>query len=1038
MVSIPAQSLDRSLFAIARTTGMQVVFSDPRIAQRQAVPLSGRFTAQAMLERVLANSGYTYELSQGRIIRVYEVPVAHAVPVRATTTPIQAAPGRQAETTTPAPEVPVPDIVVTGSRVGNANIATSLPVTLLDRDRIQSTGLVTTSELASTIPQMAGQGFNSSNQGPNNARGDVASPNLRGLGAGNTLALLDGRRLVANPGTQQEGSVPVQTVNINTIPGNAVGRVEVLRDGAGAIYGSDATAGVINFITDPKFTGLEVSGRYGGSQGTSLRESNLSAKYGVASKDGRTRFTLAADYYHLTAMPASERSYSASDNLSALVGPAYASYFDNRSTLTPWTSGTVKTPITGLGTSFTSFFVQPCSLANSRAPVTGSPGVCVNGGSTTLPSALRYDEAPQRSVTPRTTRYTLLSDFSHDFGDVEFFGQFLYYHGETLANRGGSTNLTTAPLIVGADNPYNPFGSGPGRLPGYTGPAQAVTLVGLRVDDVGPRWIDVKSDTGRILGGLRGTIGDNWKWETAGLYSWAKTDDEEHNRVSNTALEAALLSSNPATAYNPFTGGNLTSPSLLDPTLNPASVTDPMRITVHRISRTQLYLADAKLTNAHLLSLRGQDVGIAIGGEFRRETYFDDRDPRVDGTINYTSPNGVVTSDVLGTSPTLDTRGTRNVISGYAELAVPLISRADNIPLVKSLDLQVAGRFEHFYDIHDGVVKPKVSVGWQMTDWLKLRGTYSQGFRAPNLEVVNSSLISRVQQNLTDYYLCAKGQGVTSLAQLNKSACSAYRFDVVDNRSGSRDLKPETVESVSAGIVLTPLRRLTITADYWHIVQNSLIGIFSAQDHLNLDAVRRLGGGGTDPALLRSATTDQPLSVANTFLNLGKRTVSGIDVDVTYRTPETSIGSFSLTGDVAYLIRYYQDADTDSAALLANGLPASAGGSLIEVDDNPRFRASGSIAWRKSNWGANLFGYYVGPTQASTALYYPVSSWFVLNSSVSYAFDHGPLNGTSVRFGINNIADRDPPLTNATFGYNVALANDRGRFIYGQLTFRLK
>lgn len=1037
-VDLPAQPLDRTLFRIAEVSGLQIVFTDPAITRLRAEAIAGRFTVPQMLDRALASSGYSFTIAGGKTIRVFKAaaaptPIAASVAVRAPA--LAQSTGLAADDQ--ASDGMASEIVVTGSRIEGSQLRGTLPVTTLTGARIEATGALTVGELTATIPQMAGQAFNNENQGPNQARGDVSSANLRGLGSGNTLALFNGRRLVANPTTQQEGSVPVQVVNLNTIPISSLARVEVLRDGAGAIYGADATAGVINYISDPRFVGLDLTARYGFSEGTDFNEKLFSGRWGMESSDGATRLTVSGDAYFRSKLPAIDRDYAATDNLSGRVDARYASFFDNRSSLSPWTTGRVATPVTGLGTSFTTFFVQPCTSGGSRAPIPGSNGaVCLNGGSSTLPAALRYDEGPQRTLTPSTERYNLLATFSHDFGGVELFTEAMLYHSESSADRGGSTNLATAPLIVGANNPFNPFGSGPGRLPGYTGPAQAITIVGLRVDDVGPRRIDVEADVGRLLAGVRGDLGA-WKWETAALYSWANTVDRESNRVSNSALQAALLSSDPQRAYNPFTGGDPNSPTLLDPTLNPASVVDPMRITVRRSSSTSLYLADARLSNGALFDLRGNDVGVALGVEFRREDYTDRRDPRVNGTINYVAPNGVVTSDVLGTSPTLDTVGARNVVSAYAELAVPLVTEADAIPLVQSLDVQLAGRFEHFYDIDASVLKPKVAVGWQVTDWLKLRGNYSEGFRAPNLEIVNASTIRRVQENVTDYLQCARAQGVSTIAAVNKSACGAFRFNVEDVRSGTRDLKPEDAQSLSGGIVLTPMRRLTLTADWWRIKQTNIVGIFEVADHLNLDAILRLEEGSANPALTRNAA-GEPTSVANTFLNLNSRTVEGVDFGLAYSSPETSIGTFTIGADVAYLLRFFQSPSEQSSRLLAAGLPASAGGSLIKTDDNPGIRASGSIAWRKGGIGLSLFGLYVGSVKDTSALNYPVRDWFIANAAFSYDFRGGPFDGLGMRVGVNNIADRNPPLADETFGYYAGLHNNRGRLFFGQLTFQLR
>ena len=255
-----------------------------------------------------------------------------------------------------------------GSKIGGAQLTGSLPVSVVDEAQIKALGAVSTGELIGLLPQSGVQAFNSGVQGPNNARGDVSSANLRGLGSGNTLVLLDGRRMVAHPTTQQEGgTVPVQIVNLNAIPSSALRRVEVLRDGASAIYGSDATAGVLNFVVDRNFEGAQASLRYGGAESTNLEETDLSAKWGGSFNGGRTHVAVFGELFHNTDMPGADRDYAATDDLSGRVPAQYASFFNRTVSQAPWINARVATPVTGLGPSFTTFITQPCSFAGSDA-----------------------------------------------------------------------------------------------------------------------------------------------------------------------------------------------------------------------------------------------------------------------------------------------------------------------------------------------------------------------------------------------------------------------------------------------------------------------------------------------------------------------------------------------------------------------------------------------------------------------------------------------------------------------------------------------
>ena len=1019
---IPAQDLGVSLRSLGVQAGREVLFDPAVVSGRRAPAIRGEMEVSTAVERLLAGQGLRSRAA-GRTIVIERAP-APAAGVSKTS-----APGALAVAAPPAEPAQIEEIVVVGSNIAGASERGLMPVSVMDRRELEMTGAVTAGEMIAALPQSGGQAFNNEQQGPNQARGDVASANLRGLGSGNTLVLLDGRRMVGHPGTQQEGSVPVQVVNLNTIPATALRRVEILRDGGSALYGSDAVAGVLNNVLDDQYVGGQIVARYGGSEDTNLTETSVGAKWGRTFNDGATHVALFGEYFRRTDMPASDRDYASTDNLSGRVPAQYAGSFDNRSSLTPWLTGRVATPVTGFGSSFTAFHLQPCDYAGSDAQLGG--GVCLDGGSTSLDSSLRTDEAPERTMTPSSDRYSLMAVASHDFGQVEWFGQALYYYAESSSVRGGTTNLTSAPLSIGADNPYNPFGSGAGRLAGYAGPAQAITVVGLRVDDVGRRRIDVESDTYRFLSGVRGDLGD-WSWESALLYSHARTKDVESNRVSNSALQAALNSSDPARAYNPFTGGDLANPGGFDATMNPVSVTDPLRVSITRDGTTSLALWDAKISNPRAFSVWDRDIGLAFGAEWRRETFKDDRDPRIDGTITFDTRSGP-TSDAMGSSPTPDTSGSRKVFSAYAEAQVSLIPEGSDIPLVQSLDLQLAARFEDYSDIDEQIVRPKVALGWRINDYFLARAAYSKGFRAPNLETVNASEIRRVQENLTDYYSCAVAQGVANFADLDRSACSTYRFNVEDVRAGNKDLKSERSENFSAGLVFTPTPDLMFSVDWWRIEQDGVVGVFESQDHLNLDAIGRLGGSGPNPALTRNAL-GEPVRIANQFLNLDSRVIEGIDLSASYRLDGTRFGDFRFGVDVALLEKFNQTPSAEAAALLAAGLPASAGGSLIEQDDNPRTRGQAYVTWLSGPWEVSGYARYVGAVKDTSALLYKGDDWLTFNAAVGYAPEEGPLEGVAFRVGVNNLTNEDPPLADETFGYFTKLYSNRGRYWFAQVS----
>ncbi len=1025
--NIPAQSLGPALNQFASQSGREVLFDPALVAGKRTNGVKGAFNVDRAIGQLLSGSGLKAQ-SAGRALVISAAPIAISTSPSPSPAPVTAqapAPAAQA--------APVEEIIVVGSKIAGVDVTGSLPVTVLGQDQIQAQGVASAGELIGRLAQSGAQAFNSGVQGPNNARGDVASANLRGLGSGNTLVLLDGRRMVMHPTSQQEnGTIPVQIVNLNAIPTSALRRVEVLRDGASALYGSDATAGVLNFVIDRRFEGAQITARYGAAEGTGFAEQSLNFKLGSSFNQGRTHLSVFGEIFHNTDMPAADRDYAATDDLSGRVDSQYAGFFNRTQSQSPWATARVTTPITGLGASFTTFFVQPCAMAGSRANLQTS-GVCLNGGSSTLPSALRTDEGSVRTMIPRTTRGSIMATIDHELtANIELFGDLLYYQASARADRGGSTLLTDAPLVVSRDNPYNPFGAGPGRLAGYTGPAQDVTLVGYNILDVGNRYFNVDNQQYRGVLGLKGRMG-GWRWETSGVWSRARTTDTEHNRVSNTALQAALSSSNPATAYNPFTGGDLANLRVGDSSFNPASVTDQLRIDVTRRSVTKLGLLTAEISNPSAFSLFGRDIGLAAGTEWRYESYDDFRDPRVNGAIAYVTPTGARTSDVVGTSQTLDTHGDRNVVSAYAELRSQIVRPEDGVPLMQSLELQAAARFERYFDTDDEVLKPKIAANWGVTSFLKLRASYSEAFRAPNLEQINAAPATRVQQNQTDLYRCALSQGATTVAAINRASCASFRADVSEVRSGNDQLKAEDSKTVTAGIVLTPVRNLTLTADWWRIKQTGLVGVLTTQDQINLDAIQRLEQGSSNPLVTRNAA-NQVTAVQAIFQNLNARTVEATDFAASYLWPTQRLGDFRVNAEVTVFGKFYQSPSPEAAALVAAGLSTASGGSQIRLNGNPRTRATATVLWNAGPWQASLSGVRVSGIYDTSALNFPVSGWTTVNSSVRYAAEGGKLAGASFRLGVNNLANKNPPLANQLFGFYSSLYNPRGRFWYVELS----
>jgi iron complex outermembrane receptor protein len=947
-----------------------------------------------------------------------------------------------------AAEKDLEKIVVIGSSIKGANVSGSLPVTLIDASDIDAIGATSGIELFASIPSNGSVNFNGNDvvSGVYQSRGDVASINLRSIGTGNTLTLLNGRRLVQHPGSQTENSVPVTTVNINSIPVLGIGRVEILHDGAAAIYGSDAVAGVVNTEMRQDFTGFRFDAQYGQAENTSREKLNLNALAGWDLNDDMTNVTVSLNYYHGSEVMASEFDRSSNSDLTRfLEGTSWEgdTNFRNTSTTTQWGRFDASQGVSGLTTSAGRFHVEPVDTSDSNQQCVLENGLCIDSGSITK-TTQGYNTNSVRTFLPETERLNSFIYLNHDLGnDTELYGELGYYSAESNSQRAQTATLTSAPVTISSSAYWNPLGTGINRLAGYDIPADGldITISAYRSLDAGARAINVKNTSYRLLGGARGAKGD-WDWDSAALYSAAKTVDSTANRISLSLFQDAVNREDDS-AYNTFCGASCNSQDTID----------SFKIDVSRTGETALGLVDFKMSNAKLFALPAGNLGLAVGTEWRYENFENNYDDRLNGSVLYTNDVTGVTydSDVMGSSAQPNSDGSRNILSAFVELAGPLVSPDMGIPLVNKLNFQIAGRYERYNDVGD-VFKPKAVLSWYPVESLQIRGSYAEGFRAPNLEQLHTAVTSRVNYP-TDFYRCQ--------ADINKgnidsfSQCSSS--DSVSNiRLGNPNLKPEKDYNYGLGLVYTPafVDNLTFTADYWRIEQEDLVGIRSYQNIADLDYYQRLNGSSNPNVIRDDATSDDiaffegsglaavgdMVEVIGLFENLDSRKTSGLDLGAYYKLKDTAIGNFKFKLNAAKIIEAYQVVDSESEQLAALGLTLDDVGDLVLMDGRPEWQASGTLTWDYQNWGAGLYGKHVGEfydtgaVQDDTGEFWTVNSWTTFSIYGQYTFDQGTLANTRVRLGMRNMFDKIPPLADETYGYDASLHNAEGRYVYLSLS----
>lgn len=995
------------------------------------------------------------------------------------------------------------EIVVIGSQIKGANTAGALPVSLVGEEQIEAVAAVSGADLYRSIPQLGGVTFNEQVLGGGNAnaaRGDVSTVSLRGLGQGNTLLLINGRRTVLHPTSQAitgvvDSGVPTFGYNANTIPVGNIERVEVLRDGAAALYGSDAVAGVVNNVLQYDYKGAKFDVQYGGAEGTNLREFAANGLVGFDFDEGRGNISIFGGYAQKSKLYLSDQDYTASvDRRGYVAGTSFANVaaWNGTSTSTPWGTFRVVRPggganflnqtLTSNGIAFTNssgqFHIQPSANAGCRI-ASGTPDTCYDDGNgatemSGVDSNLRFNSPAtfdDLTAQPSVKRINIFSYINYELSDaLSFFGEVGFYRGKTSSTIGAPGSLANIPITVAANaywNPLGPVGS-PNRLPGLdlsVVPAEGlpVQITSLSYVDVGSRKVDVTNYQYRFLGGLRGSIGD-FDWESAGLYTWATAKDTQEN-FSNTLLQQAINKTTPD-AYNPFNGGCVDTPSIGDCTPNSQSTIDSFMIEATRKTRTSLALWDFKVSNANLLGLWADNsIGVAAGIEWRRETYHDNRSTYQGGIAGVdTTYTDAVTgvfygSDLGGASPSPDVRGKRNVKSAYAELAIPIFSPEMEIPMFRRLNFQVAGRYEDYSDV-GSVAKPKIAGSWELLEGMMLRGSWSQGFRAPNLEVINTSTLDRVNGGF-DYVLCDADVRSGRATNFSSAVCNV---SVLRRSGGNPNLKPEESTSWSFGAVLSPklgdgLGKVTFTVDRWKIQQKNVVGLLDYQNALNLDYLLRTQGSSNPNVIRRDPTADDIARVAGTglapvgellyvvanFQNLLPVTVQGIDFNLDYFLPTTSVGTFSLNVNASRLISYYVDAPAGVQQVIAGqaageinaGVPIQGGGDVIGRDGQPRWRLSATFDWSLGPWKIGAFTQYIDSVYENGVRDASANPWTVkgqttVNLYGQYTFKNdGPLNGTTVQIGARNIFDKDPPL--ASGGYLSNLYQPQARYWYTSL-----
>lgn len=574
-------------------------------------------------------------------------------------------------------------VVVTGSNIARSDTEGTHPVQVITSEEIARSGKSTISDLLRSISANTGYSWNE-NRTASWTPG-AAGIGLRGLSQKNTLVLLNGRR-VANYSFPQQALSDI-FVNLNALPLSALERVEVLKDGASAVYGSDAVAGVINLITRQDYEGVQVGGSVGGATegGAEQAKLNISAGKGNVDTDGYNVF-FSVDAFHREPLMQDERDLTRSGDYTGQPGGG----------LNGWAANGARFIRNGLSV--------PLLDAQGNCPtgmvLRDSAPIDGRGGQTCA-----YSLVKDSMLVPDADRYQVFGSGTVKINDsTEFFAEALYSRTKgrmvsyipwfTLEANRFALNPTTGLAetlsnLLPASSPYNPYG--------------VPTALEYTFFDLGRQERHTDSRFHRVLAGLRGDW-NQWHWESAVFQSGSRESDYTSGGLANRyALYPALADG----SYN-----------LLHPELPPQPVIDAIRLTATKEGRSTLTGADFRASRA-LFNLPAGAVNFAGGLEWREEE------------LSTSIPVEISSGELIRPS-TQFIDGKRQVTAAYAEF---------NVPVTRTLELEFAARGDH-YDDFGNAFSPRYSFRWQPIDQLLFRGAFSRGFRAPHLgESGNSSSI---------------------------------------------------------------------------------------------------------------------------------------------------------------------------------------------------------------------------------------------------------------------------------------------------------
>jgi len=908
-----------------------------------------------------------------------------------------------AQDATPEASTTADDIIVTGSRIRRDPLEQDSPVVTLDQQSIARTGLSAIADVLQRLPSSSG-GLNSK---VNNS-GNIGNPpdgggvgagsaeiDLRYLGAKRTLVLVDGIRFVNGA----SGSGIPSTVDLNTIPANSIERIEVLQSGQSPLYGSDALAGVVNIITRSTQEGLKASAQFGTFRQGDGHTQDYQLSYGVNGPT--THLVVGGTYVKQEAVRTRDRASSRFPN------PGQTSCTD---------------PVGGCSSAtLNGFFAVGGPTLTLKAPVTGRPRfdpldpTGPNSDFKLLTTADRFNFAPFNYFLTPSERFGGFLSFKQELGsDINLRVKAAY-------NRRNSQNQAAfLPLFIGPDagngnlldtisidatNPFNPFGRTL-SAGGAGNPPASYSTVRRRLVEAGQRTYTQHVDTMSLTGTLDGSfdVGEKkFYWDVNAILGFNDAHQTFTGNINAAKLARALgpvaNCTGECVPFNIFGGAGSVTPAMLA----------YVGFVEKDKSSQRLQDYTANLTG-DLFDLPAGPVGIAVGFEHRYQFGSFDPDP-------------VIVAGLGADIPAQPARGSYNSDEVYGEIRVPILA---DTPFFQTLEVDGAVRHSD-YSTSGGNTTYTGSGLWKPVEDLLLRASYAEGFRAPSIgELFGAN--SRADAPIDDPCTNVPGSPWNTSATV-KANCIANGVPANGSyqepnggqlpviTGGNDALKPETSRTLLFGAVYSPkwardggfASQLSFEANYYDIKVDNAIAPIGAD--ITLARCAQTGDALSCASVLRTAS-GQVARISGQLQNIGGIRTKGIDLTFTYRSQQSSVGTFGLSLNGNILKKYTETVPATTGFTVTSYRGKTRG---FPDQSYPRFKGIGVLDWTLGDLGASFTGRYIDSVEEADGS--KLDSRFYGDVQLTYSpsqFD----SRITMTVGVNNVFNQDPPPCTSCTGPN--------------------